>query len=204
MATSLLDIVNLTLDDLGEPRATSIDDESSWVERLVDIVPARARLLLADYPWNFAEKLFQLAGSEPTPDDWALGCPKPPTWLRTNVVRESADPEGEDIPYTDRGSRILINASGGWLWYVDAEYIDLIGAWPQTFCDAVAAHSALAAAPSTSTSKEKTDRLERLVRFRTAKAQTWDAQQKPMRRPSIGNWARARLRGTALRDGRRG
>jgi len=203
MGTTREDVINVALDALGEPRSVGTDDDSTWVVRLRNAYEARVRFLLEDYAWNFATDCEQMTASEPTPDDWLYGFNKPASWMRTLHVSNCADPESPRLPHDDRQGRILADQAEVWHWWIDNRWITLEGSWPQHFADTVSMHIAYAVMPATS---ENEGRRERVMKDRdkiTAKAKTWDAQQKPAREQTPGKWAMARRSGLG-RAGYRG
>jgi len=172
-----IDVYNDALEWLGEPPASSTDDDNTWVVRINDAYPREIRKLFESHTWNFSLTKAQLAAVEPTPDGWDYGFTKPAQCKRIVKVASSSNPTAGQIDYLDFGGRILTNSETTWLDYVDGTKIDSPGMWPELFAGALAAQIAYKICPVTGTSDVKKEELRKTMKRTLSEAKLWDAQQ---------------------------
>lgn len=206
-------IINEALRLLGEPASTSGGDKSSWARQCRDAYEPRLLSILEDYDWNFATVLIALTPSAPKPEDYEYGFQQPPDVSRILRVdkrqtyqRNTGADQGPGIHYDDREGRILANYETISLWYISDKFVESEGSFSQKFSDYLSASIAESVAPSMDLSERKIERIERALVKRKRDARAHDAQSKPVRDPSEGDYVNTRNRGFSGRGrgGRRG
>lgn len=201
--TTKLDVINIALAALGEPSTRDILSTEKWVRRAVDAHDRVVLRLLEQHPWNFAEEVAQLTATAPTPIDFEYGYNKPADCLRINYVSDTARRDSAPITYKDRGGRIVANSDIVILWYVSNTYLNLPGAWPELFADAVGKYIAIEVGPVTTASNSKDDILATKAVRAMRKAQQADAQGNGVWKPPPGRYITTRysLTGRVTEDG---
>jgi hypothetical protein len=175
--TTQTDVVNDSLEWLGEPPSSGPDDDSTWVVRCNQAYTREVKKLFEEHSWNFSMTKTLLTAVDPTPDGWTYGFTKPGKCKRIVKVAASSNPTCGQIDYLDFGGRILTNSETTWLDYVDGEKIDSPGMWSELFAGALAVKIAVKVAGVFGKSNVDWDRLERGDRKALSKAKLWDAQQ---------------------------
>ena len=179
---------------LGQSRNVGPDGTDNTSLRIKAVYDRQARIFLEAHPWNFASEIEQLTASEPTPDDWDYGFPKPSKCRRIIKVDDQADMERRpDIDYAVRKNRILTNSDTTWLKYVDGAYADLEGSWPEHCIDALAARIAHHIAKPFDTSESEMTRLAKQARREMSRARLYDGQQEKVYEPPLSVWQATRL-----------
>lgn len=201
--TTRLDVLNIALNALGEPSTRDVLSTEKWVRRANEAYDRVATRLLEQHPWNFAEEAEQLTATTPTPIDFEYGYNKPASCLRVNYVSDTAKRNSAPIYYRDRGGRILANSDIVVLWYVSSAYLNLTGAWPELFADAVGKTIAAEIGPVTTASNPKDDILQTKAARALRKAQHADAQSNGVWTPPPGRYVTTRysLTGRVAEDG---
>lgn len=197
--TTKLDVINGALRALGEPSTRDVLSSEKWVRRLVDAHDAVVTRLFEQHPWNFAEEAEQLTATLPTPIDFQYGYNQPAACSRINHVADTPDRKSPGIYYRHRAGRILTNATPAYVWYVSRRFLDLPGAWPALFADAVSKELAAEVGPVTTASNSKDETLVEKARKATRKAQHADAQNNAIWKPPAGAYLTARYSVTGRR-----
>lgn len=197
-----LEITNKALREIGEAELVDVDDdtEPGRVTRSAWYTTVRGCLERGD--WNFATTRTKLEKLAETPEfGWKYYYGKPTTWLRTIHMSDSdAARTSPQIEYSDEGGRIAADGETVYMLYVDAEWIDKVGSWPQTFADYVSAElKASIAKKLVSASANMMAELRREAFVARRNALSFDARQNPPTRWGRGRWVNARFsRRTAI------
>ena len=184
-------IINAALHHIGEPEsADPLNDTAQWVKRIRERYDGKVRLLFEKHPWNFCSEVEQLTATEPTPEGWTYGFNKPAKcWRIVRVTNSSLamNPKYAIIPYRDQAGRILTDHETTYLMFIDGDWLNYEGSWPEVFAEAVSAELAWAVVPVTAATQDR-DRLERIAKTRLREAKNWDAQQNPIWQPPPSKW----------------
>lgn len=197
-------VINDALIACDEPPATGQNDTARWVVRVANHYDGVAQKLLEKHSWGFATKRVQLQQLELSDAELIgrdLAYNKPGDCLRILVVNASGSAEEQGAPnYEDERGRILTDLDPCYLHYVSSDWLNLEGAWPQVFADAVALELAAKCYGLFGKSATKKDELKKDARIALQAAKSWDAAQKPFRRLPEGRWASARRGGRSPYD----
>lgn len=192
---SRADVINAALNWLGEPSSNApLTDSSTWVRRIRDRYEERVRALLEKHSWNFARTVVQLVASEPTPDGWLYGYPRPADCLRFLNLATDATFGAPTIAYEDRAGRLCADHDTVWLTYVSASWVSYEGSWSQAFADAVAADIAWRVA-AVHSSRDVVERMSSTAVRAEYAARLWDGQQQGVQRLPATRWQRSRMYG---------
>ena len=175
--STMLDVINDSLEHLGEPPTTDPDSTDTWVVRVRNAYDREIRKTFEVHSWNFSLTKALLNAVAPTPDGWLYGFTKPAQCKRIVKVTSSSDPSSNQIDYLDFGGRILTNSETTWLVYVDGTKIDSPGMWPELFAGALAAGLAYKVCPITGSSDTRKEELRKTAKRAMSEAKLWDAQQ---------------------------
>lgn len=198
------DVVNEALTWLKQPQSVGVDDDSdSLVVELREAFEPRARIMLENYPWNFAKKvqLLTATASASGYEGWDYGFVRPPACRR--VIKVDSQPDmlrRPGIRFEERGGLICTNNETAYLAFVDGTYGNSdTGAWPGICQTALALDLADMKAGRLDLSTASREELAGRARRAMRDAKRWDAQQNQVYEPPLSSWQRARLAGGSYR-----
>lgn len=202
--TTALDLLNDTLDALGEPAvvsATLTSTSSDWVKRASRALTRAAKIVAESHPWNWMTEIVQLQETATeTPIGWQYEFNKPANCQRIVKISIDGGWYSRPISYEDRSGLLLTNSETSYLHHVDQARLDLYGSWPEKFAHAVALEAAHRACFGTNKSRGVKDDLKSDKKEALAEAKTFDGQQQPAKPRYAGTWVNAAAGGWKSRE----
>lgn len=198
--TDRLSIYNGALRLLGERRLASLT-ESREPRRLLDDVwdDDGIKACLEAAQWNWASRTVAVPASDSvTPEFGYVYAFEKPTDIVRLVGLSSSPTMSEPLTrYENMGGFFFADLDTLYIRYVsnDAAYGGDFSLWPESFADFVEAHFAHEIAPKLTASEAKVEMIRKERERRLSDAAAQDAMSGPSKRPSLGNWANARLAG---------
>lgn len=213
MATSRLQLYNDALLLLGERAITALTDVSQS-RSLLDTVwtDGGVNLCLEEGQWEFAMRTIRIdydPGITPS-YGYARAFDKPTDWILTSAVCTDEFFRVPTLRYVDESGFWYSDLDQLYVRYVsnDTAYGMNLALWPQTFADFVAAHFATKIILQVSNDPGKLklfinpeNSLHSIRGRALLNAKSRCAMASPTQLRAQGNWAVARTRGVARRDG---
>jgi len=200
-----VDICNLALVKLGQPRILSIADTSKQAQTLLSLWGALRDAELRKRRWSFSIKRVNLAADVVTPvHGYGLAYSLPSDCLRVLTISnydigpDMSDYSGRSYgPYAIEGRKIVTDASvletSGTLNLRYIARIEDTEEWDAGFCEAFANKLAMEACESVTGSTSKQQMLQQGYMMAVAEAKRANAIEQPPQRINDDTWVYARI-----------